>query len=443
MQVSIETTSGLERKLTVGVPADVVDKEVNKRLNEAAKTVRINGFRKGKVPIKVVKRQFGAGVRQEVVGDTINRTFYEALQKESIRPAGQPAIEPKQMEEGKDLEFVATFEVYPEIERVDFEGIAVTQYDADITDKDIDKMIDNLQKGQAEWVDTKAQIKKDFKVNINFAGTKDGESFEGGSAENHELTIGSGSMIPGFEDGIVGMKPGEEKDVDVTFPDDYQVEDLRGAKAVFKITVNSSQKQKLPALDDAFFEKFGVTEGGEEKFREDVKGNMGREKEKVLKNKTKQQVMDGLIEKNPIDIPSALIAGEIDALRNQTIQQYGGAVANLDMKALLPDDMFRDQAKQRTALGLLVSEIVVKEKIEADKDKVRALVEEAASTYADPEEVINYYYSNDEMLKNVEAAALEEQVVDTILAKAELTEVKVSYDEALEPLAPKEGESAE
>ncbi len=443
MQVSIETTSGLERKLTVGVPANVVDQEVNKRLNEAAKTVRINGFRKGKVPIKVVKRQFGAGVRQEVVGDTINRTFYEALQKESIRPAGQPAIEPKQMEEGQDLEYVATFEVYPEIESVDFEGIAVTQYDADITDKDIDKMIDNLQKGQAEWVDTKAQIKKDFKVNINFAGTKDGEAFEGGSAENHELTIGSGSMIPGFEDGIVGMKPGEEKDVDVTFPDDYQVEDLRGASAVFKITVNSSQKQKLPALDDAFFEKFGVTEGGEEKFREDVKGNMGREKEKVLKNKTKQQVMDGLIEKNPIDIPSALIGGEIEALRNQTIQQYGGAVANLDMKTLLPDDMFRDQAKQRTALGLLVSEIVVKEKIEADKDKVRALVEEAASTYADPEEVINYYYSNEEMLKNVEAAALEEQVVDTILAKAELTEVKVSYDEALEPLPPKESESAE
>ncbi|MFL0799703.1 MAG: trigger factor [Agarilytica sp.] len=443
MQVSIETTSGLERKLTVGVPADVVDKEVNKRLNEAAKTVRINGFRKGKVPIKVVKRQYGAGVRQEVVGDTINRTFYEALQKESIRPAGQPAIEPKQMEEGRDLEYIATFEVYPEIESVDFEGIAVTQYDADITDKDIDKMIDNLQKGQAEWVDTKAQIKKDFKVNINFAGTKGGEAFEGGSAENHELTIGSGSMIPGFEDGIVGMKPGEEKDVEVTFPDDYQVEDLRGANAVFKITVNSSQKQKLPALDDAFFEKFGVTEGGEEKFREDVKGNMGREKEKVLKNKTKQQVMDGLLEKNPIDIPSSLIAGEIDALRNQTIQQYGGAVANLDMKTLLPDDMFRDQAKQRTALGLLVSEIVVKEKIEADKDKVRALVEEAASTYADPEEVINYYYSNDEMLKNVEAAALEEQVVDAILAKAEITEVKVSYDEALEPLAPKESDAAE
>ncbi len=434
MQVSLETTSGLERKLTIGVPADIVDVEVNKRLSEAAKTVRINGFRKGKVPLKVVKRQYGAGVRQEVVGDTINRTFYEAVQKESIRPAGQPSIEPKQLEEGKDLEYIATFEVYPELDEVKTEGVEVTRYDADIEAKDVDNMIENLRKGQSEWVDTKAQIKKGFKANINFAGTKDGEAFDGGSAENHELEIGSNSMIPGFEDGIVGMKPGEEKDVEVTFPEDYQVEDLRGADAVFKITVNSAQKQKLPALDDAFFEKFGVTEGGEDKFREDVQNNMEREKAKAIKNKVKQQIMDGLMALNPVDVPAALIAGEIDALRNQTIQQYGGAVQNLDMKALLPDDMFRDQAKQRTALGLIVSEVVVKEKLEADKDKVRALVEEAASTYQDPEEVINYYYNNEELLKSIEAAALEEQVVDLILSKANVTEVKVAYDEALAPL---------
>lgn len=443
MQVSIETTSGLERKLTVGVPAEVVDKEVSKRLNEAAKTVRVNGFRKGKVPLKVVKRQYGQGVRQEVVGDTINRTFYEALQKESIRPAGQPAIEPTQMEEGKDLEYVATFEVYPVIESINFEGIEVTKYDADIEDADVNKMIENLRKGQSEWVDTKAAVKKDFKVNINFAGTKDGEAFEGGSSENHELTIGSDSMIPGFEDGILGMKVGEEKDVNVTFPEEYQVEDLKGADVVFKITLNSAQKQKLPALNDEFFEKFGVTEGGEEKFREDVKANMTREKEKVKKSKTKQQVLDGLLEKNPIEVPSSLISDEIEALRTQTMQQYGGAVESLDMKTLLPDDMFREQAKQRTALGLLVSEVVVKEKLTADKDKVRSLIEEAAATYADPEEVINHYYGNEQLLKNIEAAALEEQVVDVLLDKATVTEVKVGYDEALAPIPAPEKEEAD
>lgn len=440
MQVSLEATSGLERRLTVGVPADIVDKEVNARLAKAAKTVRINGFRKGKVPIKVVKQRFGEGVRQEVLGDTINKTFYEAIQKESIRPAGQPAIEPKVFEEGKDLEYIATFEVYPEIKDVQVEGIEVSKYDADITDKDVDNMIENLRKGQAEYTDTKAAVKNGFKVNINFAGTKDGEAFDGGSAENHELVIGSGSMIPGFEDGIIGMKPGEEKDVDVTFPEDYQVEDLKGAAAVFKITLNSAQKEKLPALDEVFFEKFGVKEGGEEKFREDVKNNMEREKQKAIKNKTKQQVLDGLIEKNPVDVPKALIDGEVNALRNQMIQQYGGAAQNLDMRALLPDDMFIEQAKQRSALGLVVSEIVAKEKIEADKDVVRKLIEEAAASYEDPEQVVNYYYSNENLLQSVEAAALEEQVVDFLLSKAEVTEVKVAYDEALKPIEKKAAE---
>ncbi len=437
MQVSIETTSGLERRLTIGVPAEVVDQEVTKRLQKAAKTVRINGFRKGKVPLKVVKQKFGAGVRQEVLGDTINKTFYEAVQQESIRPAGQPAIEPKQFDEGKDLEYIATFEVYPEVELAGFGGIEVTRYDADIEDSDIDNMIKNLQKGQAEWVDTKGAVKKGFKVNINFEGLKDGETFDGGSAENHELEIGSNTMIPGFEDGIVGMKPGEEKAVDVTFPEDYQVEDLKGAAAVFNITLNSAQKQKLPKLDDEFFEKFGVKEGGEEKFREDVKANMEREKEKALKAKVKQQVLDSLLEGNAIDVPNALIQGEIDALRDQTIQQYGGAAQNLDMKSLLPDDMFRDQAKQRTALGLIVSEIVTKEEIKADQDVVKRIITETASTYEDPEEVINYYYGNQQLMANVEAAALEEQVVEFLLDKATVTDVKVSYDEAIKPLPAK------
>lgn len=435
MQVSIETISGLERRLTIGVPAEVVDQEVAKRLDKAAKTVRINGFRKGKVPLKVVKQRYGEGVRQEVLGDTINRTFYEAVQKESVRPAGQPTIEPTKMEEGSDLEYTATFEVYPEIELTNLDGIEVTKYDADIEGADIDKMIENLRKGQATWNNTKAAIKDGFKVKINFEGRKDGETFEGGSAEDHELVIGSKSMIPGFEDGIIGMKIGETKDVDVTFPEDYQVESLKGAAVTFAITLNSAEKQVLPKLNEEFFEKFGVTEGGEEKFREDVKENMDREKQKAIKSKTKQQILDSLIERTPVEVPNALISGEIEALRNQTIQQYGGAAENLDMKALLPDDMFREQAKRRTALGLIVSEVVTKESISADKDVVRSLIEEAAASYESPEEVVNYYYSNEQLLQSVEAAALEEQVVDFLLAKADVTETKVSYDEALKPLS--------
>ena len=433
MQVSIETTSGLERRLTVSIPAETVDQEVSKRLADAAKTVSINGFRKGKVPLKVVKQRYGAGVRQEVVGDTINRSFYEAVQKESVRPAGQPAIEPTQLEEGKDVEYVATFEVYPEVEVKDLEAIEVKKYSSEITEKDIDEMIKSLQDAQATWADSKGQAKKGDKVNLDFEGLKDGEAFEGGSSEGHELVLGSGSMIPGFEEGIVGVKAGEEKSLELTFPEDYHAEDLKGAAVVFNIKLNGVQKKKKPKVDEEFFKKYGVEEGGEEKFREEVKSNMEREKERAIKNKTKEQVLNGLLEKNEIEIPSALVKGEIDALRNQMVQQYGGAAQGMDMSSLLPDDMFKEQAERRTSLGLLISEVVAKEELKADKDKVKSLVEEVASTYEDPEQVVNYYYSNEQLLAGVEAAALEDQVVEFILGKAQVSDEEIGYQELIKP----------
>ncbi len=434
MQVSIETTSGLERRLTVSIPAATVDDEVTKRLKEATKTVRINGFRKGKVPFKVVKQRYGAGVRQEVIGDTINKSFYEALQQESVRPAGQPAIEPKQMNEGQDIEFIATFEVYPQFEVTGLDDISVTKYTAEINDSDIDTMIENLRDQQATWADSAGQAKKKDQVNIDFEGTKEGEAFEGGTASGQDLVLGSGSMIPGFEDGIVGMKKGDEKSLELTFPEDYHAEELKGAAVVFNVKVNAVQKKKKPKVDDEFFAKFGVNEGGEEKFREDVKANMEREKERAAKAKTKDQILNGLIEKNEVEVPDALIASEIEALRNQTVQQYGAQAGNMDFKSLLPDDMFKAQAERRAILGLIVSEIVSKESLTADKDIVRGLIEEAASTYEDPTEVINYYYGNEQLLASVEAAALEEQVVNFVLDKAKVSEENVSYEDIIKPL---------
>lgn len=437
MQVSLETTTGLERKLTVGIPASVVDQEVDKRLKEAAKTVRINGFRKGKVPMNVVKQRYGAGVRQEVLGDAINRSFYDAVSKEDLRPAGQPAIEPKQLESGKDIEFVATFEVYPEIEVKGLESIEVTRYEAEVTDADVDTMIETLQKSQADWAPVKRKSKKGDRVVIDFKGTKDGEEFEGGTAEGQTLVLGSNSMIPGFEKGIIGMKTGETETIKVTFPDDYQEESLRGADAEFEVTVQKVEGQKLPKLNEEFFEKFGVTEGGEEKFRADVRENMEREKQKALKGKLKEQVMNGLIEANSIDIPKSLVAGEIDALRNQMgnqmMQQYGSQAEQIDFKSILPDDMFKEQAERRVALGLIVSEVVKSENISVDKDLVKSLIEEVASTYEHPEEVVNYYYGNEQLLGGVEAAALEEQVVNLVLSKAKVAEETISYEEAVKP----------
>lgn len=434
MQVSIETTTGLERKLTVGIPASIVDQEVEKRLKDAAKKVNMKGFRKGKVPFKIVKQQYGRGVRQEVIGDTINRSFYEAVRQKSIRPAGQPSIEPTQMEEGKDIEFVATFEVYPELELKGLDALKVTRYTADITEADVDNMVETLRKNQAQWSEVKRKSKKDDRVEIDFKGTRDGEEFEGGSAKNHTLVLGSGQMIPGFEAGIIGMKTGETQTISVTFPDDYQTESLRGANADFEITVNKVEAQKLPELDDAFFASYGITEGGIEKFREDVKANMEREKEKAARLKVKEQVLNGLLEANQFDIPQALVKGEIDALRNQTLQQYGGMADNIDFKSILPDDLFREKAERRVALGLLISEVVTRENMVADKDVVKNLIEEAASAYEDPQEVINYYYSNQQLLTGVEASALEEQVVDFILSKSKVSEKSVSYEEIIKPL---------
>jgi len=431
MQVSIETTSGLERQLTIGVPAEQVETEVEKRLKEAAQNVRINGFRKGKVPLSIIKQRYGAGIRQEVVGDVISRSFYEAVQKEKVRPAGQPSIQPKQLVPGKDLEFVATFEVYPEVELGDFSAYELTRTKAEVTDADIDNMIETLRKHQANWIDVDRAAAEGDKVNIDFVGTKDGVEFAGGKAEGQDLVLGSNSMIPGFEDGIVGMKAGEEKVISVTFPEDYQAEELKGAAAEFKITVNKVLEMQLPELKKDFFQKFGVEKGGEKQFRKEVKANMERELSNAIKLQVKTQVMNALIESHKVDVPKALVANEIHVLRQQMLQRFGGQQQNFDVKSLLPDTMFEAEAQRRVTLGLIVGEIVKSAKLKPEAKRIKAMIEDIASTYQEPKEVIEYYNSNRELLAEVESAVLEDQVVEYILNQANATEKESTYDEVI------------
>ncbi len=430
MQVSVETTSGLERRLTVGVPAEQIDGEINKRLQQAAKTVRINGFRKGKVPLKVVRQRFGQGVRQEVIGDTINKSFYEAIQKSELKPAGQPSIEPKNFEEGKDFEYVATFEIYPDIELKKIDGVSITKSMVEITEEDIDTMIETLRKNQAKWEVVERPAAEEDRVNIDFEGFKEGELFDGGSATDHNLVIGSKSMIPGFEEGIVGMTPGEEKTIELTFPEDYNAEALQGATVEFKIKLNTVSEQKLPEVNEEFYASLGVTEGGGERFRVDVKENMEREKERLIRNSVKLQVLDAFIQANEFDVPKALVAQEIDALRNQMLAQYGQQMdPNIDFRSILPDSMFQERAERRTALGLLVGECVKVEGIKVDSTRLKEMIEGIASTYEDPESVVNYYYSNQELMSGAEAAVMEEQVVDHLLESATVEEKSMSYQD--------------
>ncbi|MBK6739953.1 MAG: trigger factor [Haliea sp.] len=433
MRVSIETTSNLERRLTVGVPAERVESEVDTRLQKASRNLRLPGFRPGKVPMKVMRQRFGAGIRQEVVGEVVNESFREAVIQEKLRPAGLPSIEPKNLEQGKELQYVATFEVYPEVELAEMKGFSVEQVVAQVKDEDVDKMIDVFRKQQGTWESVERASVLTDKVTIDYLGTRDGEEFAGGSAQDSDLELGSGRMIPGFEDGIVGMTTGEERTLALRFPEDYHSEELKGAAVQFKITVKNIQQLVPAALDEALFAKYGVEDGGEERFRKEVADNMARELKNAVQSKVKQQVMDAVLEAHKsLEVPKALIDQEITALRNQMFQQYGGlGNQNLDLKSLLPDTMFAENAERRVKLGLVLAEIVAKNDLKPGREKVREVIEEMASTYQNPQEVIDYYYSNQQQLAAVESKVLEDLVVEKLLEKANIVTKDCNYQDAI------------
>ena len=432
MQVSVETTQGLERKLTISVPAEKIDVEVKNRLRQIAKTQRINGFRPGKVPPSVIQKRYGASVRQEIAGDVMQRNFVEAIIAEKINPAGRPQFVAKSNEDGKDLEFEATFEVYPEIELKNIDKIKVERPAVEVTEQDLDEMFVTLQKQHQTWKENKRKTKKGDKVTINFLGRVDGEEFEGGKAEGFELELGSERMIPGFEKEIIGMKVEEEKTIKVTFPEDYHAENLKGKEAEFDITVTKTEGATLPKVDDEFAKLFGVEEGGVEALREEVRKNMTRELNQAVKAKVKEQVIEGLLEANEVDLPSALVAQEIDVLRQQAMQRFAGQMDPKNMPEL-PADMFEEQAKRRVKVGLLLGEVIKQNKLKVDEAKVTELIETAASAYEDPAEVIEYYKSNKEMHQQMQNVALEEQAVDVLVAAAKVKDKKSSFQEVMNP----------
>lgn len=445
MQVTVETTEGLERKMHVIVPSEEIETQVTEKIKQTAQRVRINGFRPGKVPLREVKRRFGEGIRQEVSSEVIQSSYGEALQKEEINPAGTPTIEEVKLEEGKDLEYTATFEVFPEIEVKSFDAISVEKLTSEISDEDLDSMIETLREQHMTFEETDRVSEDKDKLNIDFDGYVDEEAFEGGTAEGNEIILGSGSMIPGFEDGLIGLKAGDEKDLEVTFPETYQAENLAGKDAIFKIKVNSVSKPVIPELDDDFFKLFEVEEGGMEAFREEVKSNMQRELDTAIKAKIKEQVMDGINESNKVDLPKALIDQEVNRMREEAVQRFGGGT-QMD-PGMLPAEMFTEQAEKRVKLGLIVNSIVDTNDLEPDEDKVREKIETMSNSYQDPQEVINFYYNNEQQLSQIQNMVLEEQIVNLVLGTANVTEKAVSYEEAVKRGAPetagKEPEDAE
>ncbi|WP_127477432.1 trigger factor [Sulfurivermis fontis] len=427
MQVSVETTAGLERRMTVQVPEERIATEVDNRLRQLARTTSIKGFRPGKVPFKMVQQRFGAQVRQEVLGDVIQSTYFEAVNQEKLRPAGYPSFEPKSLEQGKGIEYVATFEVMPEVQLAAFDGVTIEKPVAQVTEADVDAMLETLRKQNAGWQEVERGAAVGDRLTIDFHGTIDGADFQGNKGENVPVTLGGKRMIAGFEEGLVGARAGEERTLDLQFPENYGYKDVAGKPVQFKVSVKKVEAPELPALDDAFAAKFGV-EGGIAALRNEVRTNMERELEQRLGNLVKQQVMDKLLEINDIDVPQALVQQESQALAQQMRENMQ---LPADKSGSISPAMFEEQAKKRVTLGLLLAELVQRHNLKVDADTLRRKVEQMAAAYEQPDEVVKWFYADQRRLGEVESLALEERVVEWVLGQVQVTEKPQDFNELM------------
>ncbi|WP_303905433.1 trigger factor [Thiohalomonas denitrificans] len=430
MQVSVEATGGLERRMTVDLPEEQISREVDKRLQQMARTTRIKGFRPGKVPMKVVKSRYGSQVRQEVLGEMVQSSFYEAVARENLRPAGHPRIEPKEGDEDAEgFAYTAIFEVMPEVEPASLEGAEIEKVTAEVTDADVDRMLDTLRKQNAEWEKVDREAREGDRVVVDFKGTIDGESFQGGEGENVPVTLGSGRMISGFEEGLKGAKAGEERTLDLGFPDDYGYKEVAGKPVQFQVKIHAVEQPNLPEIDDEFAKRFGVESA--EALKKEVRDNMERELEQSLKGRVKQQVMDKLVELNKVEIPRALIENESQALLEQMRQNM--QVPQGKQGPDLSPSMFEEQAAKRVTLGLILAEIIKRNELKAESDQVRAAVEKIAASYEKPEEVLSWYFGDQRRLGEVESVVLEDRVVDWVLERAKVSEKSKGFDELMNP----------
>lgn len=432
MHVALETMTGLERKLTISIPAGSIDGEVSQRLSRLSKDVRIDGFRPGKAPSKVIRQRYGNDVRNEVVGDLMRKGFVQAVTEEKLNPAGNPKFELLANKPGEDLSFAATFEVYPEVKLADLAEKNIDKPVAEVTDKDVDNMLDVLRKQQLEWIprEEEGACQGGDKVRIDFEGFLEGEAFEGGKAEGHELVLGENTMIPGFEEQIQGMKTSESRRIQVTFPEDYSAENLKGKLVEFDITVKSISYPVEPELDQAFFGKYGVDAADLDTFKVEVRKNMERELRQALKTLTKNRALDALLEANDrLEVPNALIDQEIHELQHQFASQYGSN-SKVDPHQL-PKALFKDRAEKRVKLGLLINTLIEEYSLQVDSDKFDALVKDIASTYQDPDEVVEYYKQNKEQKTKLDALILEEQAVEKVLELSKVTSQDACYDDVV------------
>jgi trigger factor len=430
MEVSIENTGGLARRMTVQVPAERVDQEVKSRLQSMCQTVRLDGFRPGKVPLKVIQQKYGKQIRLEVADQVVNSTLQEAMAQENVRPAGVPSVEPKEPLPGEPLEYTATFEIFPELSGNIQYSFSVSKPLVEITEDDVAGMLDNLRSQRGTWNAVERASQADDQVMVDFEGTVDGQPFTGNKGEKVPVVLGSGTMVPGFEEQLIGVSAGDEKTLDITFPDTYPARDVAGKAASFNVKVHAVSEIELPALDDDFARAFGIEEAGIEGLKNEIRENMNRELKGLVASKLKEQVFNGLLDANPVEVPATLVDGEIQQLRAK--QQEGVSQDASEIEA---------KAERRVKLGVIVSEIAKHNQLQIDPDRVRQMVETIASSYEKPEEVVQWYYGNQEMLSGVQSAVIEEQVVDWIVEHSgvDVKELKTTFSGLVEEAKQSQG----
>jgi trigger factor len=427
MMVSVQVLAGLERRLEVSVPATEVEQQIDARLLRVSRSAKIKGFRPGKAPIHVVRKHYGAQVREEVVGDLIRQTFAEAVQKEKLVPAGGPRIEPITADKGSDLRYAAVFEVYPKLELKGVEGIALTRPTATVTDADVDIMIESLREQRPQFVAVERPAGDGDRLTIDFEGRLGGEPFEGGKAEGYQVMLGAGRMLKDFENGLRGATPGEIRTFPVVFPPDYPAKNVAGKTAEFTATVKAVEEKRLPPVDDEFCRAFGVEVGSVEALRGEVRENMQRELEQAVRTRMKNQVMERLLAANPIEVPRSLVDGEVRDMQMETLRRLG----TRDPKRLPPREQFEATARRRVALGLLLNELIRSAGIQLDGARVQARIDDLVAGFEDPEAARKQYVENEGALRQLQMMVIEDQAVEHVIARATVTEQPATFKDIM------------
>lgn len=428
MQVSVEVTQGLGRKMTVSLPSEQFEKAYDERLKSLAKTSKMPGFRPGKVPIKVIQQKYGASVRQEILSDLIQNSYGQALGQEKLHPAGMPHIDSKPPNIGEDVKFTAEFEVFPEITLSDFGKLKIVKASVDIDAKDIDQNIERLRQQRATWKPVARAAKKGDQVKIDFNGTIDGEAFDGGKGEDVTVELGSGQMLEDFERQLEGIAVDQQREFKIKFPKDYMSESLRGKKALFSVSCNAVLEQELPELNEEFAKSYGAEDGSVDSLRNRIDEYLQRERDQHIRAYLKEQVMDGLVDLHKIELPNVMLDAEIESLQQQAAQRMGMKKIDIDK---LPRDGFEERARRRVHLGLVVNKLTETNSMKPDQEKVQELMMQSVAGYENPEQMLQYYMGNREFMQQFHSMALEEQVVDFVLEQAKVSEKSMALDQLL------------